>query len=59
VTRLEPALQLGLFGGVDDSLLEELAELDVDSLTPLEAIAVLYDLRTRARKAHGGGDAHN
>jgi DNA mismatch repair protein MutS len=31
-------------------LLEELADLDVDSLTPLEAITKLYELREKARE---------
>ena len=31
-------------------LLDELGELDVDALTPLEAINKLYELRKRARE---------
>ena len=58
--RHEPAVQLCL-PGVDDGLARELAGIDVDSLTPLEAIAVLYALRARARKVidPGLGGAHN
>ncbi len=37
-------------------LLEELASLDVDSLTPLEAITRLYELRERARQGLGQTD---
>ena len=36
---------------------EELAELDVDAITPLEAIAALYALRDRARQALGDAPA--
>jgi len=46
--RSEAAGQLSLFGA-DDGLAKELSSLDVDSLTPLEAIAALYTLRERAR----------
>jgi len=41
-------LQLGLFAQRPE-LLEDLAQLDVDALTPLEALTKLYDLRERAR----------
>jgi DNA mismatch repair protein MutS len=47
--RTESRQQLSLFG-VDSVLAGDLAELDVDSLTPLEAIAALYELRGRARR---------
>ncbi|MHB8577165.1 MAG: DNA mismatch repair protein MutS, partial [Dehalococcoidia bacterium] len=43
-------LQLSLLGGPAD-LTEELAALDVDALTPLEAIRRLYELRERARSS--------
>jgi DNA mismatch repair protein MutS len=46
--------QLPLFG-LPDPLVEELAALDVDSLSPLEALTKLYDLRERARQALGRG----
>ncbi|MDO8491966.1 MAG: DNA mismatch repair protein MutS [Dehalococcoidia bacterium] len=41
--------QLWLFGKKPE-LLEELAQLDVSSMTPLEAITKLYELQERARK---------
>ena len=50
--RNEAAAQLSLFG-VDNGLVDEMVNLDVDSLTPLEAIAMLYTMRERARKARG------
>ncbi|HXG41424.1 MAG TPA: DNA mismatch repair protein MutS [Dehalococcoidia bacterium] len=57
--RGEPAVQLPLaMDGL--GLLEELASLDVDSLTPLEAITRLYELRERARRGLGreGAESH-
>jgi DNA mismatch repair protein MutS len=43
--------QLSLFASTppDDGLRRELAELDVDSLTPLEALTRLYELRNKAK----------
>ncbi len=49
MARTESRQQLSLFG-VDSVLAGDLAEVDVDSLTPLEAIAALYELRGRARR---------
>jgi DNA mismatch repair protein MutS len=45
-----PSLQMALFNR-DDGLAKDLAALDVDSLTPLQAITKLYELTERARKA--------
>jgi DNA mismatch repair protein MutS len=44
----EAAAQLS-FLGASDAVLEELADLDVDGLTPLQAITKLYELREKAR----------
>ncbi len=44
----QAAVQLS-FLGASDAVLEELASLDVDGLTPLQAITKLYELRERAR----------
>ena len=46
--RRPPAEQLPLFAS-RSPLLEELAALDLDSLTPLQAITKLYELKERAR----------
>ena len=51
--RVDPGRQLGMFER-DLTMLKELGEMDVDALTPLEAIAALYALRERARRAMGG-----
>jgi DNA mismatch repair protein MutS len=46
-----PAPQLSLFASTppDDGLRRELAAIDVDSMSPLEALTTLYELRDRAR----------
>ncbi len=44
------ALQLSLFLGESDPLIEEIKNLPVDELTPLEAISQLYDLQRKARE---------
>jgi len=44
-----PAEQIPLFAP-KPPLLAELAELDVDAMTPLEAITRLYELREKARE---------
>jgi DNA mismatch repair protein MutS len=41
------------FLGANHALLEELASLDVDGLTPLQAITKLYELREKARAEKG------
>jgi DNA mismatch repair protein MutS len=51
-TPREAAVQLS-FLGANHALLEELASLDVDGLTPLEAITKLYELREKARQETG------
>jgi DNA mismatch repair protein MutS len=47
--RAEPSAR-GLFDPPRDPLLDELAALDPDALTPLQALNRLYDLRDRARR---------
>jgi hypothetical protein len=42
--------QLPLFPGVDEQLRRELASLDPERMTPMEALAVLAGLVTRARE---------
>ena len=41
--------QFGLFGSVANPMVDELRNLDVDSLTPLEALNRLADLTRRAK----------
>jgi DNA mismatch repair protein MutS len=54
------APQLSLFASTppDDGLRRDLAGLDVDAMTPLEAMTALYELRERAR-AGGGTEKPN
>jgi len=51
-----PSEQLSLFAAAppDDGLRGEVAAIDVDAMTPLEALTRLYELRDRAREAAGG-----
>lgn len=47
--KKEPAPQLSLFGQ-KSPLLDELEKLEIDSLTPLEALTKLYELQKKARE---------
>ncbi|MEM1060802.1 MAG: DNA mismatch repair protein MutS [Planctomycetota bacterium] len=46
----KPAVQLGLFAAEPHPLLEELKQIDVDDMTPREALAKLADVRDRLRE---------
>jgi DNA mismatch repair protein MutS len=50
--RDEPA-QLGLFASTPNPLVERLKEVDVNSLTPVQALAVLDELSRAARTSNG------
>ncbi len=52
---MEPSPQLSLFAATppDDGLRRELAAIDMDNMTPYEAMTRLYELRERARGAAG------
>ncbi|HET9315146.1 MAG TPA: DNA mismatch repair protein MutS, partial [Vicinamibacteria bacterium] len=41
--------QLALFSGAEEAVLEDLRRLEVDQLTPLQALALLAELQKRAR----------
>ena len=49
-TASRPADQLALFAPAEDPLVAELRALDVDGLTPRDALDKLADLQRRARK---------
>ena len=53
VVRAEPQLQPSLFGG-PSPLESELARMDIDGMTPIEAIQRLYELRAQARQGLEG-----
>jgi DNA mismatch repair protein MutS len=44
-----PPRQLALFSGEEEAVLEELRRLEVERLTPLQALALLAELQKRAR----------
>ena len=43
----QPGRQLALFSGEDEAALEELRRTDVDNLTPMQALALLAELKRR------------
>jgi DNA mismatch repair protein MutS len=45
----EGARQLALFSGSEEAVVRELRRVDVDGLTPLQALALLAELKTRLR----------
>jgi DNA mismatch repair protein MutS len=47
VPAAEGGRQLALFAGVEESVLEDLRRLDLEHLTPLQALALLDELRKR------------
>ena len=53
--RASDAPQLSLFAATppDDGLRRELAGIDLDAMTPLDAMRILYELRDRARSGAG------
>ena len=40
-------MQMGLFSGVNNELIDEIRDLDVNTLTPIEALQKLYDIKKR------------
>ena len=49
--KKEPTPQLPLFGD-KSPLMEEMSQLDIDSMSPLEAITKLYELKRKAEEAN-------
>ncbi len=47
VQKESDGMQLGLFTSANDELLEEIRQLDVNTLTPIEALQKLYDIKKR------------
>ena len=54
-TKSRPSLQMSLFYN-PSPIAEELSRMDVSSMTPLEAINVLYQLQQKAKKLNGKDD---
>jgi DNA mismatch repair protein MutS len=44
-----PERQLPLFARVDDAVVEEVRKLDLDAMTPLDALALLAELQKRLK----------
>ena len=53
--KKEAPPQLALFGD-KSPLIEEISQLDVDSISPLEAITKLYELKRKAKEGEGAID---
>jgi DNA mismatch repair protein MutS len=51
--RAEAAAQLTLFAGAEHPLLERLRGVDINGLTPLQALQLLAEVVAEARTAHG------
>jgi DNA mismatch repair protein MutS len=49
--RVPPADQLGLFAAMPNPVLERLASLDVDTMTPIEALTTLARLADEAKRS--------
>ncbi|MDR2136731.1 MAG: DNA mismatch repair protein MutS, partial [Synergistaceae bacterium] len=48
--------QLTLFSPEADAVVEELADLEVDNLTPMRAMEILYKLKAKSRRVRARGD---
>jgi DNA mismatch repair protein MutS len=51
--RAEAGAQLTLFAGAEHPLLERLRGVDINGLTPLQALQLLAEVVAEARTAHG------
>ncbi len=51
----EPQMQMTMFTPLSQRVVDRLAEVDVDGLTPREALALLAELQNEVKK--GGGSA--
>ena len=40
-------MQIGLFANANNAVIDELKELDVNTLTPIEALTKLYELKNK------------
>jgi len=52
--RVAPTVQLRLFEGVRDPVVQRLAELDIETLSPVEALIKLKQLQDEASEGEGG-----
>jgi DNA mismatch repair protein MutS len=49
LTTSAPERQLPLFTGADDAVLDDLRRLELDAMTPLEAMALLAEIQRRLK----------
>ena len=57
IGRIKPAaLQFALFEGAPDPVRKTLEDLDTSTLTPVEALVLLDNLRRKASKRADGGE---
>lgn len=47
VQQIDDDMQLGIFSAVNDDVINEIKEIDLNTLTPIEALQKLYDLKKR------------
>ncbi len=43
----EDIMQMGMFSGANNDVIDEIKQLDVNTLTPIEALQLLYDIKKR------------
>ena len=48
--KIAPAVQMQLFEAAPHPAVEELKELDVETMTPLQALQILADLKRKAEE---------
>jgi hypothetical protein len=51
--KVAPAVQLQLFEAAPDPVVDRLSKLELDTLTPVEALVILKELQDQARKRTG------
>jgi DNA mismatch repair protein MutS len=48
---VQKKLQLTLFDAERDPVLDEIEQLDISTLTPIEALTILYDLQKKVKQS--------
>ena len=41
-------MQMGMFADMNNAVIEELKQLDINTLTPIEALTKLYELKSKS-----------
>ncbi|MFO7947094.1 MAG: hypothetical protein R6V19_09780 [Armatimonadota bacterium] len=50
VSQVAPPVQMQLFEGVRDPVVEEIKKLDLDTMSPIEAMMMLKELKDQAEE---------